>query len=178
MARLRRGRRRVDLHDRTVVIVDDGIATGATARVACTVARHLGAAKVVLAVPVAPAGAADRLPEADELVCVAMPRQFLAVGSFYRDFTPTSDDEVVVLLDDAARRMLEGRAEGDLPDCDVDVEIPVGDLALAGHLHLPEPAAAWSSSRTAAAAAATARATDSSPRCWSAPVWGRCCSTC
>ena len=131
VARLRRGRRRVDLHDRTVVVVDDGIATGATARVACTVARQLGAARVILAVPVAPADAVGHLPEADELVCVAKPRRFLAVGSFYRDFTPTTDEEVVVLLDEAARRMVDERAAGNPPVCDVEVEIQAEIRSLA-----------------------------------------------
>ena len=54
VARFRRGRERLDLHNRVAVIVDDGIATGSTARVACDIARHLGAARIVLAVPVAP----------------------------------------------------------------------------------------------------------------------------
>lgn len=124
VARLRRGRERIDLDGRTVVIVDDGIATGSTARVACQVARHLGAAKVILAVPVGPAETIRHLPEADEVVCVSMPERFVAVGYHYRDFSPTSDEEVIVLLDAAARRRWDRRATGDGPDCDVDVEIP------------------------------------------------------
>jgi len=132
---------RVNLDGRIAVIVDDGIATGSTARVACGVARHLGAAKVVLAVPVAPAETVRDLTEADEVVFVSVPRRFMAVGYHYRDFSPTSDEEVIVLLDAAARRMRGGRAAGDGPDCDIDVEIPVGAVALKGHLHLPEPAA-------------------------------------
>ena len=141
VARLRRGRERVNLNDRIAVIVDDGIATGSTARVACEVARHLGAAKVVLGVPVAPAETVRDLTGADEVVCVSVPRQFMAVGYHYRDFSPTSDEEVIVLLDASARRTQRGRAVGEVPDCDVDVEIPVGAITLKGHLHLPEPAA-------------------------------------
>lgn len=141
VARLRRGRQRLNLDGRTAVIVDDGIATGSTARVACEVARRLGAAKVVLGVPVAPAGTVQDLTEADEVVCVFIPRRFMAVGNHYRDFSPSSDEEVIVLLDAAARRMPGGRAAGDGPDCDIDVEIPLGAMALKGHLHLPEPAA-------------------------------------
>lgn len=138
VTRFRRGRERVDLAGRTAVIVDDGVATGATARVAGEVARHLGAARVVLAVPVAPVEVAHGLAGFDEIVCVATPRPFLAVGHHYRDFSPTTDDEVVVLLDAAERRRRGGRAAGEGPDCDEDVEIPVGDVVLQGHLHVPE----------------------------------------
>jgi len=100
---LRRGRERVSLTGRIAVIVDDGIATGSTARVACEVARQLGAATVVLAVPVGPADTLQNLPGADEVICVAVPRPFWAVGNHYRDFSPTSDDDVMVLLDTARR---------------------------------------------------------------------------
>jgi len=100
---LRRGRERVSLAGRIAVVVDDGIATGSTARVACTVARRLGAATVVLAVPVAPADTLQNMPGVDEVVCVAVPRRFRAVGCHYRDFSPTTEDDVLVLLD-AARR--------------------------------------------------------------------------
>jgi putative phosphoribosyl transferase len=139
VSRLRRGRQRVSLTDRIAVIVDDGVATGSTARVACEVARQLGAAKVVLAVPVAPAETLRNLPEADEVVCVATPRLFWAIGYHYRDFSPTSDDEVIELLEVAERRPSSARAAGDAPDCDEDVEIPLGGIALNAHLHLPEP---------------------------------------
>jgi len=139
-SRLRRGRQRVDLTGRIAVVVDDGIATGSTARVACKVARQLGAAKVVLAVPVGPAETIRSLTDADEVVCVSVPQWFMAVGYHYRDFSPTSHEEVIVLLDAAARRVRGGRAVGVGPDCDVDVEIPVGEITLGGHLHLPEPA--------------------------------------
>jgi putative phosphoribosyl transferase len=105
VTRLRPGRARVDLHGRVAVIVDDGIATGSTARVACMVARQLGATKVVLAAPVAPADAVRGLPGADEVVCVSTPAHFVGVGCHYRDFSQTTDDEVVDLLDAAARRL-------------------------------------------------------------------------
>ena len=136
VARFRRGRERVDLKDRIAVIVDDGVATGSTARVACAVARHLGAAKVVLAVPVAPPQTVRSMVGADEVVCLSMPLPFLAVGHHYGDFSATSDDEVVVLLDEAERRQRSGRAVSGL-DCDVDVTVPVNGLRLEGHLHLP-----------------------------------------
>jgi putative phosphoribosyl transferase len=141
VARLRKGRERINLKGRVAVVVDDGIATGSTARVACETARHLGAARVVLAVPVAPVKILQELAEADEIVCVATPQPFLAVGYHYRDFSATSDDEVIVLLDAAARRMRRGRALGVGLDCDVDVQIPVDAVTLEGHLHLLEPAA-------------------------------------
>ena len=140
VARLRSGRERVSLTDRIAVIVDDGVATGATAQVACEVARRLGAAKVVVAVPVAPSETLRSLPGADEVVCVATPQPLLAIGYHYRDFSPTSDDDVIVLLEAAERRLRGGHPAGDGPDCDVDVEIPVGAIVLNAHLHLPERA--------------------------------------
>ena len=87
------------LAGRTAVIVDDGIATGSTARAACQVARALGAAAVVLAVPVAPPSADRALRgDADEVICLEMPDRFLAIGEWYEDFAQTSDEEVVALL--------------------------------------------------------------------------------
>lgn len=98
-ARLRGHRARLSLIEKTAIVVDDGIATGSTARAACEVARAHGASRVVLAVPVAPREWASRLADAaDELVCVASPRDFVAVGQFYADFSATSDDEVVRCL--------------------------------------------------------------------------------
>jgi putative phosphoribosyl transferase len=132
VARYRRGRDRVPVAGRVAVVVDDGVATGATATVACEVARHLGAARVVLAVPVASADSLTAMA-ADETECVATPEPFVAVGRHYRDFSTTGDDEVVALLD-AARRRSQHRAEA---DCDEDVEIPIEDGQLSGHLHLP-----------------------------------------
>jgi len=142
VARLRRGRRRIDLDGRTAIIVDDGLATGSTARAACLVARRLGAVRVIVAVPVAPAQTVEYLPEADTVVCVSVPARFVAVGAHYRDFSATSEDEVVALLDAAERRMQRRAAVQAPADCvDADVEIPAGVLALAGHLHLPDGAA-------------------------------------
>lgn len=98
-AAFRTGRPRIPLRGRTVVVVDDGIATGSTARAACEVARAEGAAAVVLAVPVAPRGWEDRLAGvADELVCLYTPDGFVAVGQWYDDFRATTDAEVVERL--------------------------------------------------------------------------------
>ncbi|SEF10423.1 Predicted phosphoribosyltransferase [Streptomyces sp. 2112.3] len=101
--RFRAGRRRLDLTGRTAIVVDDGIATGATAAAACEVVRAQGAARVVLAVPVAPPDAAERLRgSTDEFVCLSTPFAFSAVGEWYQDFSQTPDDEVVSLLAQAS----------------------------------------------------------------------------
>ena len=89
---------------RTVLLVDDGLATGATMRAAVAALRRLGPARVVVAVPVASAQAADSLrPEVDDLVCALTPEPFRAVGLWYEDFAQTSDAEIAQLLDRAAR---------------------------------------------------------------------------
>jgi putative phosphoribosyl transferase len=149
VARFRKGRTREDLTGRIAVIVDDGIATGSTARVACRIARKLGAARVILAVPVAPAETLAALTEPDEVVCLATPRLFTAVGYHYRDFSPTEDDEVLQLLDLAAKRLQDsptaspraGAAGATDPvESDEEVEIPSRGVRLQGQLHLPVPA--------------------------------------
>ena len=97
--RFRGGRPHVPLTGRTVIVVDDGIATGSTARAACQVARAQGAAKVVLAVPVGPEGVERRLlPDADTVVCLSSPAKFHAVGQCYSDFAQTNDEQVAELL--------------------------------------------------------------------------------
>lgn len=96
---LRRTRPRVALTGRLAIIVDDGIATGSTARAACLVARAHGGRHIVLAAPVAPPNTVRALLDAaDEVVTVESPQHFFAIGEFYRDFSPTSDEEVVALL--------------------------------------------------------------------------------
>lgn len=101
--RFRGTRPRMDLTGRTALIVDDGIATGSTARAACRVARAHGATRVVLAAPVAPTDVVSRFgADADDVVVCASPRPFLAVGRFYDDFTQTTDEEVVRLLAEAS----------------------------------------------------------------------------
>jgi putative phosphoribosyl transferase len=102
VARFRSGGKRLDLTGRTAIIVDDGIATGATATAASRVARQLGAARVVVAAPVGGRDAAHQVTDADEVVCLLQPPGFQAVGMHYRDFRQTSDDEVALLLE--ARR--------------------------------------------------------------------------
>jgi putative phosphoribosyl transferase len=110
--RYRGQRARLPLTGRTAVIVDDGIATGSTALAACRIARELGAAMVVLAVPVAPEGWEARIgAEADELVSVSTPWGFMAISQFYDDFSQTSDDDVVACLAAAASQQV-GRPRG------------------------------------------------------------------
>jgi putative phosphoribosyl transferase len=94
-----------DLAGATVIVVDDGLATGATMRAAVAAIRQQGAARIVVAVPVAARSTRDALArEVDEVVCVATPEPFLAVGRFYEDFTQTTDAEVHDLLARAAAR--------------------------------------------------------------------------
>ncbi len=146
--RFRRGRPRVPLTGRTAVVVDDGIATGSTARAACRVARAHGAARVVLAVPVAPAdwtvSAGD---DADELVCLDTLEEFFAISQFYRDFTQTTDDEVISCLEranpitvPAVAPLPRDRSVDDSPGRDEDVEIAAGGVHLAGYLTVPSGA--------------------------------------
>ncbi len=138
-AELRRGFPALDLHDRTAVVVDDGVATGSTARAACEVARELGARRVVLAVPVGPSETSSRIPEADEVVVASTPRPFRAVGQHYRDFRPITDEEVVELLTAARGASGSARrtARSDAAGTDRDVEVPAGEVALGARLTLP-----------------------------------------
>ncbi|RKN29573.1 phosphoribosyltransferase [Micromonospora musae] len=95
----RAGRSPLDLTGRTAVIVDDGLATGATARAAVEVARRLGARRVVVAIPVGSREAKETLSaEADQVVCVQCPPEFIAVSAYYEDFHEVDDDEVVQAL--------------------------------------------------------------------------------
>lgn len=88
-----------EMANRTVVVVDDGAATGATMRAACEVARRAGAARVVVALPVAAPAAVDDLRlHCDEIVCPLQPTPFEAVGEWYDDFRQTTDDEVLATL--------------------------------------------------------------------------------
>lgn len=89
----------LDLNDRTVVVVDDGLATGATARAAVEGVRRRGASEIVLAVPVGARETVEQMArDVDAIVCVATPRNLRAVGEWYRDFSPTTDEEVLTLL--------------------------------------------------------------------------------
>jgi putative phosphoribosyl transferase len=140
-ARLRRGRPAIPLAGRTAVVVDDGMATGSTARAACRAARARGAERVVLAVPVASPDALVDLGREVEVVCLYSPGDLCSVGQWYTDFSATSDEEVVGLLGRA-----RPPAEFERPcaaELDPPVSIPVrtvpndASAALPGDLTLP-----------------------------------------
>src|SRR6266513_1878176 len=144
----RLARPREPLDGRMAVVVDDGIATGSTARAACQIARALGAARVVLAVPVAPPGWQARIgADADELVCVSTPRGFRAIGQFYARFPQVSDDEVIACLERAAvppspaqAGTVRAAAAADPPGREQEVRPQAGVVRLAGYLTVPENA--------------------------------------
>ena len=115
---------RVPIRGKTAVIVDDGIATGATAKAACAVARGAGAAHVVVAVPVAPAGwESGFVGEADEQMSLFAPADFGSVGYFYDSFEPISDEEVMALLLSSSGAVTE-----------TDVHEVMGGVAVDAHL--------------------------------------------
>ena len=96
----------VPLAGRTVIVVDDGIATGSTVRTALRAIRNAGAEKIVLAVPVAPRDALDELRgEVDEIICLSTPRPFIAVGAHYAEFAQLADADVILLLEERHKRM-------------------------------------------------------------------------
>jgi predicted phosphoribosyltransferase len=108
----RQGRPLTDLRNRTVILVDDGLATGSTMRAAVQSVRLHGPARVVVAVPVgAPAACQELAGVADEAVCARMPEPFSAVGQWYRDFSQTTDEEVRALLQKHAQHARAGRAD-------------------------------------------------------------------
>lgn len=128
--RYRLDRPRAMVAGRTAIVVDDGIATGSTARAACQVARAHGAARVILAVPVAPRGTVAALGQvADQVVCLESPEPFYAIGQWYQDFSQTSDAEVV--------RLLRAAADG---GTEREVQVPAASVTLPGRLTVPPDA--------------------------------------
>jgi predicted phosphoribosyltransferase len=106
----RGGRPPLDVRGKTVILVDDGIATGSSLRAGVLALRQMQPARIVIAAPVAPPSAMNRLRlEADDVVCVETPEVFYGVGQFYHDFSQTSDEEVNELLDRASRQRSEHR---------------------------------------------------------------------
>ena len=104
-ARLYRGDRPPpDVRGRTVILVDDGLATGATMQAAVQALKQQGAGRVVVAVPIAPPDTCEQLRDVvDDIVCAITPEPFHAVGLWYEDFSQTTDDEVRDLLSRTAR---------------------------------------------------------------------------
>jgi len=139
--RFRKGAPPLDVHDRLVLVVDDGIATGGTVRAAVETLRARGAGRIVVAVPVGASDSIDEIAEvADEVVCPHSERAFFAVGQWYDDFTATTDDDVIELLDRASserkKRERKGRERAELTSTSHqrNVQIPVGDRRLEGQL--------------------------------------------
>lgn len=95
----RQGQKEPDVRNKTVILVDDGLATGATMRAAVSLVRSLGARDIIVAVPVAPQNTLeDLLPDVDHIICLSTPDPFYAVGAWYEDFNQLSDEEVCQFL--------------------------------------------------------------------------------
>jgi putative phosphoribosyl transferase len=142
----RDGRRPIDVRDRTVIVVDDGVATGLTDLAAVRALRARGAGRIVVAVPVgAPQSLSMLREEADEVVCLAAPAELFGVGRYYGGFSPVSDADVVSLLSGAARDQLPTPGQMPPPEhprpqsgqsaqrtrlLDIDGTVLAGDLTL------------------------------------------------
>jgi len=128
-----RGDRPLEITGRKVIVVDDGIATGGTARAALHAVRAQGPRRLVLAVPVGvPATLRDLAAVADEVVCLAAPEQMRAVGAWYEDFSQTTDDEVLTLL--AARRSAAPATAWR----NEEIPVPIGQMgSIVGDLRVP-----------------------------------------
>ncbi len=137
--RYRAGHPPIAIEGRTVIIVDDGLATGATARTAVHIARAHGARYIVVAVPVASGQATKELESvADEVVTLLTPLRFVAVGLWYRNFGQTTDDEVARLLGGHPH---EAEPHHKRRGSDTDVTVATDDVEVAGLLHVPPNAA-------------------------------------
>lgn len=132
--RFRHGGSPPDLADRTVLLVDDGIATGGTVRAALRAIRRRHPARIVLATPVASVDVINDLrTEVDEIVCLRPREDLTAIGLWYEDFSATSDDEVVALLDKSRQAGVSAAAD---PQPEDDVTIELRDATLRGDLGL------------------------------------------
>lgn len=138
----------LEVEGRTVILVDDGIATGASIYAAIQALREMKPARLVVAVPVAPASTCEWLkPAVDELVCLYAPKYFYAVGQFYERFSQVTDEEVIALLRRAGRKAeapaaVSDCAEEAVPDSawdgsQRDLSIPAGQVKVEGTLSLP-----------------------------------------
>ncbi len=139
--RYRAGRKPLDVTGMTVILADDGIATGASMEAAVGMLKKMEPERLVVAFPVAPVGVCARLRrEADEVVCLAEEREFVSVGQFYRDFSQVTDEEVLDLMQQADA-VAAGAAEADsmarAVEDEAEVTVHIDSLRLDGVLHLP-----------------------------------------
>jgi putative phosphoribosyl transferase len=150
--RYRDGRPSIPVEGRTVIVVDDGLATGLTDLAAVRALRKRGARHIVVAVPVGSGESVSMLAkEADRVVCLTTPERLLAVGMWYRDFAPVSDEQVIALLAEAARDRAAPASPskasspgapitvGESPD-DETLSFDLEDVRLAGDLTMPTAA--------------------------------------
>jgi putative phosphoribosyl transferase len=102
----RKGKRLRSLEGKSIILVDDGVATGATMKAAITTLKEERLKKLIVALPVAPAGMADEIEQmADTFICIETPFDFMAVGAYYHDFTQVTDEEVIDLLKRSAKNL-------------------------------------------------------------------------
>lgn len=138
--RYRGSRAPAELTGRTAILVDDGLATGRSARAALRSLRARGAARVILAVPVAAPESVEALRgEADEIVCVEAPEDLWAVGLWYEDFQPTTDEEVAALLEEGVKRFARQPAGDGLLSYEVTIALDP-NVSLGGELNIPTAA--------------------------------------
>ena len=131
----RGGRQPLMVQGQTVILVDDGIATGSSMRAAIGALRQMKPVRLVVAVPVAPLSTCNRLrQEVDELICVQTPEDFYAIGQFYEDFSQVADEEVTRLLHRAAQPAAQMVGQDDPPEEKNSLNaIPSGKTEGGGH---------------------------------------------
>lgn len=147
--RYRDGRPAISVSGRSVIIVDDGLATGLTDLAAVRALRKRGARSIVVAVPVGSGESVAMLAqEADRVVCLTVPQRLFGVGAWYHDFAPVSDEEVLALLAEAHGESKADAGSGTEPDPmpaganarSEELSFDLGDVRLAGTLSMPETA--------------------------------------
>lgn len=142
LQRYRGDREPVDVEGETVVVIDDGIATGFTVRAAVEIIRRRGAGKVIVAAPVAPPSAVDDLREvADDVIVLESPQRFMAIGEFYDDFRQTSDEEVAEALNEIRGSDYTAVPSGGAGGASrTEVELDLDTVRLPGMLDVPDGA--------------------------------------